>query len=66
MAMARKWIKKALGDVKGHPFREKAEAAGESTSEFASEHEHDKGKTGEQARLAKTLMGMRHKRYGKG
>lgn len=55
-----RWIKKALESEKGHPFKAKAEHAGKSTSEFASEHEHDKGKTGKQARLAKTLMRMKH------
>lgn len=52
------WIK---GAVK-HPgaLRKKAKAAGETTREFAAKHEHDGGKTGDQARLALTLMGMHH------
>lgn len=56
--MAKHWIKGAIK----HPgaFKAKAEAAGKTTKEFASEHEHDSGKTGDQARLAETLMGMKH------
>lgn len=56
--MAKHFIKGAIK----HPgaFRKKAEAAGESTREFAKQHEHDSGKTGDQARLAETLMGMDH------
>ena len=55
----KRWIAKAIG----HPgaFRKKAEAVGESTREFASEHKGDSGKTGAQARLATTLMSMNHK-----
>lgn len=54
------WIKGAIK----HPgaFKKKAQAAGESTSAFASEHSGDGGKTGQQARLAQTLMGMKYKR----
>jgi hypothetical protein len=55
-----KWIANATKNAHGQ-FREKAEKAGKSTAEFAREHEHDKGKTGKQARLAETLMGMHHK-----
>jgi uncharacterized protein DUF6496 len=39
-------------------FKAKAKAAGESTKEFAEEKKHAPGKTGKQARLAETLMGM--------
>jgi hypothetical protein len=67
----KKWLKAALSDAHGQ-FKAKAEAAGESTAAFASEHAHDEGKTGKQARLAHTLMGMhrsskelQHKFYGK-
>lgn len=65
----KKWIKGALKNAHGQ-FREKAERAGKTTREFASEHADDSGKLGKQARLAKTLMGishkkMRHKMYGK-
>lgn len=59
--MAGKWIAKALGDNKG-AFRKKAEKAGETTREFAKSHEHDSGKTGQQARLAETLMSMHKSR----
>lgn len=58
-----RWIKKAVSGAHGQ-FRRKAEAAGESTREFAREHEHDSGKTGKQARLAETLMGMHHAKGG--
>jgi hypothetical protein len=57
--MARKWIQKATANAHGQ-FRKKAEAAGKTTREFASEHAGDSGKTGKQARLAETLMGMHH------
>ena len=57
--MGKKWIQSATENAHGQ-FRAKAEKAGESTAEFAREHEHDKGKTGKQARLAETLMGMHH------
>lgn len=54
--MVKKWIGKATANSHGQ-FREKAEKAGKSTAAFAKEHEHDGGKTGEQARLAENLMG---------
>ena len=64
----KRWVSKATKGAHGQ-FRKKAEAAGESTREFAGEHEHDSGKTGKQSRLALTLMGMshkgRHNLYGK-
>lgn len=59
MAGKHKFIKKATAGAHGQ-FRAKAEAAGESTHQFAEEHKHDSGKTGAQARLALTLMGMNH------
>ena len=37
----------------------KAKAAGESTQAFATEHEHDSGTTGQQARFAKILNRVR-------
>lgn len=55
-----KWIANATKNAHGQ-FAAKAKAAGESTTEYAREHEHDKGKTGKQARLAETLMSMHHK-----
>ena len=61
---AKKWIKDAIE----HPgaLKRKAKAAGETTKEFAAEHAGDSGKTGKQARLAETPMGMskHRKRYG--
>ncbi len=70
MEKKRKWISKALENSHGQ-FRKMAEAAGETTKQFAREHAGDKGKTGKQARLAKTLMDMHrgahkvmHKMYG--
>ncbi len=61
--MADKWIKSAIK----HPgaFSAKAKRAGETTREYASEHAHDSGKLGRQARLAKTLMAMRNKKKHK-
>ena len=62
--MAKKWIKKATAGAHGQ-FRAKAEAAGESTHSYAEEHKGDSGKTGAQARLALTLMGMHGHRAAK-
>lgn len=57
--MAKKrWVKDAIDPEHKGDFRKKAEAAGMSTAAFAEKHEHDSGKTGAQARLAKTLMGL--------
>ena len=55
--MAKKWIAKATENAHGQ-FAAKAKKAGMSTAEFASKHSGDSGKTGKQARLAKTLMGL--------
>jgi hypothetical protein len=55
----KKWIKAATSNAHGQ-FRKKAQAAGETTREFAKEKEHAPGKLGEEARLAETLMGMSH------
>ena len=57
--MPKKWIAGATANAHGQ-FRKKAEAAGKTTREFATEHDHDSGKTGAQARLAENLMGMHH------
>lgn len=56
----KKWVKNVVEHMHKGAFSAKAEAAGESTGAYASEHEHDSGKLGKQARLAKTLMGMHH------
>ena len=63
-SMAKGWIKKATADAHGQ-FRKKAEAAGEMTREFAAEKKDAPGKTGRQARLAMTLMGMSGHTRGK-
>jgi len=61
----KKWIASATEDAHGQ-FAAKAKAAGMSTREYAEKHKGDKGKTGKQARLALTLMGMHHgKKEGK-
>ena len=56
----KKWVQGALDNAHGQ-FKAKAEKAGESTKEFAEEEKDAPGKTGKQARLALTLMGMNHK-----
>jgi len=60
----RKWVKKAVENAHGQ-FAAKAEHAGKTTREFASEHAGDKGKLGKQARLAETLMKMHKKTSSK-
>lgn len=57
------WIKKGASK---HPglFKKKAEAAGETTREFAREHAHDKGKLGKEARFAENAMAQQPKRRG--
>ena len=59
--MVKKWMKKATENAHGQ-FKAKAEAAGESTLEFA--HGHDKGSstTAKHARLAEVLIGS-HKKH---
>jgi hypothetical protein len=52
------WIARAI--KKPGSFKAAAGKAGKSTSEFASEHKHDSGKLGKRARLAQTLMRMKH------
>jgi hypothetical protein len=53
------WIKKA--DKHPGAFKKKAEAAGETTREFAKEHAGDSGKLGKQARFAENAMGAARK-----
>lgn len=55
--MAKNWIAGATKNAHGQ-FRKKAQAAGMSTRAYASKMAGAGGKTGKQARLAKTLMGM--------
>lgn len=56
--MAEKFIQGAIK----HPgaLTAQAKKEHESPMEFAREHEHSKGKTGQRARLAMTLKGMHH------
>ncbi len=54
---SRHWIEKAI--KKPGSFTAQAERAGESTAEFAGEHEDAPGKTGRRARLAELLLKMR-------
>ena len=56
--MAKKWIKQAINPEHKGEFAAKAKAEGKSTAEYAKEKENAPGKTGKQARLATTLMGM--------
>lgn len=56
----KKWIKAATENAHGQ-FKAKAEAAGKSTLAYAHDHAGDSGKTGKQARLAETLIGMHKK-----
>lgn len=59
MAEKKKWMQSAVK----HPgaLTRSAKAAGESTGQFAREHEHSKGVTGKRARLAMTFAKYRKK-----
>ncbi len=57
------WAKEAVPENRKGVFREKAEKAGKSTSEFAKEHRDSPGKLGKEARLAETFSKMR--KHGK-
>lgn len=57
----KKWIQKATANSHGQ-FRAKANAAGMSTAEAAAKWSGRKDKTGQQARLAQTLMGLHKKK----
>lgn len=61
MATDGKWMEKAFANSHGQ-FKAKAKKVGKSTAEFASEHAHDKGKLGKQARLAEVGMHAAHKK----
>lgn len=54
------WIAGATKNSHGQ-FRAKAKAAGMSTRAYAEKEANAPGKTGKQARLAKTLMGLNKK-----
>ena len=60
----KRWIQSATSNAHGQ-FKAKAEAAGKTTREYAAEKADAPGETGKQARLAETLMGMRHKQASK-
>lgn len=53
------FIAKATKNAHGQ-FRAKAQRAGMSTHAYAEKERHAPGRTGKQARLALTLMGMHH------
>lgn len=60
----KKWMKKAFENAHGQ-FRGKTESAGKSTAAYATEHEHDSGKLGKQARLAEVGMKAHQNRHQK-
>lgn len=63
--MAKNWIAGATAGAHGQ-FKAKAKKAGMSTHAYAEKEKDAPGKTGKQARLALTLMGMHaEKLYGK-
>ena len=55
------WIAKATANSHGQ-FKAKAHKAGMSTVDYAHKMASSKGKTGKQARLALTLMGLNKKK----
>jgi hypothetical protein len=61
--MANRWMQKAADSIKSHGtkgvFKAAAHRAGKSTSEFAHEHAHSKGKIGKRARLALAFASAR-------
>jgi len=57
--MVKHWMKKAFANSHGQ-FKAKAEKAGESTKEFASEKDEAPGLLGKQARLAEVGMKASH------
>ncbi len=57
--MAKNWIKGAV--KRPGALTAKAKAAGMSTQAYAKKHQHDSGRTGKQARLARTFAKMRRK-----
>ena len=56
----KRWIAKAINPEHRGVFKKKAEAAGESTHEFAEQKKGAAGITGKQAKLALALMGASH------
>jgi hypothetical protein len=61
--MAKNWIKGAV--KKPGAFKAAAKRAGMSTRAYAQKKKNAKGKVGQRARLALTLMGMKKKRKRK-
>lgn len=59
MAIKKKWIAQAVSKGKGK-FSAKAKAAGKTTAQYAEDKEGAPGKLGREARLAETLMSMKH------
>ena len=55
--MAKNWIAGATKNAHGQ-FAAKAKAAGMTTRQYARKMKNTSGKTGKQARLALTLMGL--------
>lgn len=55
----KKWIQGAIKPENKGKFSAKAARAGESTSAYATEHAHDSGTLGKEARLAQTFEKMR-------
>jgi len=59
--MAKNWIKGAI--KRPGAFTAQADRAGKTVHQFAVEHQHDTGVTGQRARLALTLEGMHHSKH---
>lgn len=53
------WIEKAIPKSHEGLFSAKAKRAGESTAEYARQHDKGDSKLAKQARLAETLMRMK-------
>lgn len=62
VAAKKNWIKKAIPASRRGVFKAKAEAAGKTTREYATEKSDAPGELGREARLASNLMGMKKKR----
>lgn len=58
----KKWIKSAVKPANKGKFTAKAEGAGKTVAEYASEKSGASGKLGEEARFAKTMEGMPKKK----
>ena len=64
----KKWMQSAVPDSRKGVFTRKAEAAGKSVAEYASEKSDAPGAIGKEARLAQTFEKMaarRHRMYPK-